>query len=60
MSLDDVLGVLGEPLQRTVYSQDDLEVLRYSFSPSDGSYRVRVVQFRNGKVVGTISEFYVD
>ena len=51
MTKADVVRLLGEPGERTFV---------YSRRPTDASYHVRVVLFRNGRVAERISEFYVD
>ena len=51
MTKAEVLQLLGEPREKTFV---------YSRRPTDVSYHVRVVLFRNGRVAERISEFYVD
>jgi hypothetical protein len=70
MPIDEVIRLLGEPLD--TYASQNAPMghaadgvgwdtgLRWSRSPGDSSYSVRVVLFRNGRVVGRVSEFYVD
>ena len=60
MSKDEVLGLLGVPLNTWFLDPERLEVWAYTLSPSDSSYRIRVVHFREGLVVHKVSEFYVD
>lgn len=60
MSPDEVLDRLGPPLERYPISESRDEGWRWSRSPHDGSYRVRVVIFREGRVAAKHSEFYVD
>jgi hypothetical protein len=60
MPEEEILDTLGPPLERSYYPQGRLDIWRYSLSPSDDSYRVRVVQLRDGVVVGKASEFYID
>lgn len=60
MSKEEVLELLGPPLGHGFYEPDRLEIWRYSLSPSDDSYRVRVVQFRDGLVIAKVHELYAD
>ncbi len=60
MSRDKVLELLGAPIETGEIPEEALEILRYARSPSDKSYRVRVIQIRNSVVVAKISEFYID
>jgi hypothetical protein len=60
MSTQEVLGLLGEPLERSRSERSGLDTWRYSVSPSDASYRVRVIQFLNGLASGKVHELYVD
>lgn len=61
MTMAEVEKRLGPPL-------DSYEVMhrigeigwRYSLTPSDSSYRTRIIFFRDGKVSERLSEFYVD
>lgn len=60
MSPQEVVELLGEPIDRSRSVQSGLDVWRYSLSPSDTSYRIRVIQFRDGLVSGKVHELYVD
>ena len=66
MTEDKVCALLGPALDRweirDIHNTNILEGigLRWSRSSCDGSYRVRAVNFTNGKVTKRISEFYVD
>ncbi len=64
MSADQVLAVLGEPLERYrpeagVQPSWD-EGMRWSRSASDSHYAIRAVTFSDGVVVDRHSGFYVD
>lgn len=67
MSEADVIGILGEPLKKwTPYLYTNFPLKKnyvgfeYSTSPSSGSYRLRQINFNQGKVVEVIYYFYVD
>lgn len=60
VSKEEVLGILGSPLKVWSDDREGLEIWGYTSTPSDSNYRIRVVQFRGGVVVGKVSEFYVD
>jgi hypothetical protein len=61
MTQDDVLRLAGAPLERyPITRAPNQEGWRWTRSPRDSSYRVRVVIFANGRVVQKVSEFYVD
>lgn len=63
MSQKEVLDILGKPLDVfRVHSIDGGNSMgwRYTKSPGDHSYRVRVVIFEGEKVSRILSEFYVD
>jgi hypothetical protein len=51
MTKAEVLRLVGEPREKTFV---------YSRRPTDVSYHVRVVRFRDGRVAERIAEFYVD
>lgn len=59
MTSQQVLYLLGEPLGKYPV-EGGLEGWRYSESPSDSDYRVRVILFSSGRVVKIIAEYYVD
>jgi hypothetical protein len=59
MTRAEVIDLVGEPLSRD--QNGSLEFWRYSRSPGDTHYRVRVVLFDPaGRVFKIASEFYVD
>ena len=59
MTEDEVRDLLGQPLDR--WSLDNNRFgRRWSKSPSDGNYKLRVVIFTEGKVTRKTSEFYLD
>jgi hypothetical protein len=61
MPKEKVRELLGPPLDvGTSDPPKRLEIWRYSWSPSDTNYRIRVVHLRDGVVVDKVSEFYVD
>ena len=51
MSRDQILVLLGEPSEKS---------WRYSWSPTSGSYWIRVIFFKAGAVTEISHEFYVD
>ena len=60
MKQDDVERLAGPPLDRYTIRNTADRGWRWSRSPNDGSYRVRVVVFRAGLVAEKHSEFYID
>ncbi len=60
MSPAEVVAAVGPPLERYPIRESGEEGWRWTRSPHDSSYRVRVVIFRNGRVSEKHSEFYVD
>ena len=64
MTQQFVHRVLGKPLERwESSSRKRLEIQyseRWSRSPGGTNYHCRVVHYRDGRVVGKHSEFYVD
>jgi hypothetical protein len=61
MTTEQVLKFLGEPLDTyTMGHRPDVTGMRWSKTPCDGSYEVRVILFDKGKVIKRISEYYVD
>lgn len=69
MSSNDVKTLLGEPFRRwDIVSRKELfgsqfaenETWVYSRSTHDGSFRIRSVQFCNGRVEKVYSEYYID
>ena len=57
----EVLKLLGEPLDK--WSVEDLPGvtgMRWTKTPCDGSYAVRVILFERGQVIKKNSEYYVD
>lgn len=63
MTRTQVHNLLGPPLQRwsfapDIHGADNGE--RWSHSPGDDSYRIRVVRYRGNVVVRKQTEFYVD
>jgi hypothetical protein len=61
MAEEQVLSMVGEPLE-THRSQSDsqLVVWLWTRSRNSSNYRVRVITFRQGRVVEKCSEFYLD
>ena len=59
MTTGDVLARLGPPLWSGL-RDGARESWRWSQSPGDKSYRIRVVVFEANRVVAVYSEFYVD
>jgi hypothetical protein len=60
MTKEEVVARLGEPLVRWRRDSSGEEDWRWTRSPHGSSYRIRSVLFREGRVSGTFSEFYVD
>jgi hypothetical protein len=60
MTERQVAALAGQPLERYAVASPALYGWRWSRSSKDGSYFVRVILFRNGRVVEKYSEFYVD
>jgi hypothetical protein len=68
MTPEEVRALLGAPLKEYALSNCDEgcgltpadKGWRYSMSPSEEHYRVRVVLFRHGQVVEKLSQFWVD
>src|SRR5262249_24865739 len=59
MMKDEVLAILGQPLHKYPV-KGAREGWRWSRSPGDRSYRVRVVIFDDGKATEIIHRFYID
>lgn len=59
MTMDEVEERLGRPLQEYVIGGEEFG-WKYTRSPRDMSYRVRVVVFKAGLVSEIIHEFYMD
>jgi hypothetical protein len=59
MSKDEVFALLGEPLDRYPV-EGAREGWRWTRSPGDRSYRVRVALFTGGRVSEVLHEFYLD
>jgi hypothetical protein len=58
---EQVRGLLGEPLDTYPIRNDPRQVgWRWTRSPGDTDYRVRVVIFRDGRVTRRHSEYYID
>ena len=60
MTEANVLALLGEPLEKSPRRPDGTEGWRYARSPSDASYRVRVIRLRHGIVTSVRHHFYYD
>jgi len=61
MTESEVLGILGEPLETyTIEHMPKATGMRWSKTPDDSSYAVRVIIFEEGKVKERISEYYID
>jgi hypothetical protein len=61
MTQQRVLECVGEPLERyPIPNKPDMMGWRWTRSPHDMDYRVRVILFRNGVVGRKISEHYFD
>ena len=60
MSPADVVARVGAPLERYRIPDSEGVGWRWTRSPHDSSYRVRVVIFLDGRVSEKISVFYVD
>ena len=58
MTAEQVTALVGPPLEQ--YRRDGDYGWRWSRSPHDSNYRVRVVIFRRGRVFEKFSEYYVD
>jgi outer membrane protein assembly factor BamE (lipoprotein component of BamABCDE complex) len=59
MTEEQVLRDVGPPLEK-FDTKEGSSGWRYSRSCSDGNYRIRVVLFRDGRVVERIAEAYFD
>ena len=62
-SKEKVMELIGEPLSSSAVKRkkkSDKEVLWYSRSPSGGSYRLRIVELIEDKVVNVKNYFYID
>jgi hypothetical protein len=59
MSKSDVEDLLGPAIDEPS-TDDGICIERWSKSAHDGSFRERVVHFKDDKVVAKISDFYVD
>jgi len=59
MSTGDVVALLGPPLEKGQFTASK-ETWRWSRSPGDRSYRIRVVIVEADRVVQIRSSFYVD
>ena len=59
MSSGEVLTLLGPPLDRYLVAESR-EGWRWTRSPGDRSYRIRVVIFEGGRVTEIRHKFYVD
>lgn len=51
---------LGPPIKKYVVRKTGETGWKYSQTPSDASYRIRIVFFRDGRVSERLSEFYSD
>jgi hypothetical protein len=61
MSTNQVETIIGAPISKNSWIDGgDVELWRYTESPSDGDYWRRWVFFRNGKVYRIDSRFWVD
>jgi hypothetical protein len=60
MSPAEGVAAVGPPLERYPIPETADEGWRWTRSPHDRSYRVRVIIFRNGTVFEKHSDFYVD
>lgn len=59
MTAEEVIGTLGPPLDKADLS-GGLETWRWARSRRDQSYRVRVILFKDGRVIQIRTKFYVD
>jgi len=61
MTPDEVLALVGEPLERyEVRDERGLTGWRWTRNPLSTHHKVRVVLFRNDRVVEKLSLFYLD
>jgi hypothetical protein len=60
MPLPEVLQLMGPPLDEYNVKRSGEHGLRFARSAGDGSYRVRVVLFRDQRVSMVRSEYYAD
>jgi hypothetical protein len=59
MRSDDVQRLLGPPVSK-VGAEGGIDLWRYSWSPSNSTYRERDVFFRDGSVIRIESGMYLD
>lgn len=59
MTMSEVRSILGVPFEPWKITMEK-ESWRYSKSPGDKSYRIRVIVFENEKVISVKHKFYVD
>lgn len=60
MTSAEIRQLLGEPLNIYRVPETGETGWSYSETPTNSSYRVRAVLFRQGRVTRRLSEFYVD
>lgn len=61
MTEEKVRALLGAPLNEfDIPNEPGIRGLRFSRSPNDGSYNVRVVHLKEGVVVKILHRYYVD
>jgi hypothetical protein len=54
------IGISSSEIQRLMGQAPDLKIFNYTRSLNDGSYRVRVIHFRQGLVTQKLHEYYMD
>ena len=54
------MGISSSEIQSLMGQPPDLKIFSYTRSPNDGSYRVRVIHFRQGLVTQKLHEYYMD
>jgi hypothetical protein len=54
------IGISSSEIQRSMGQPPDLKIFSYTKNPNDGSYRIRVIHFRQGLVTQKLHEYYMD